>query len=376
MWDNLWDIYHGLECSYYGIPNFGLNSVSEVFSDKSCLSFIEQHYDEGSKKEAFNLVFQKQYQEKGKHQHTVALYLLGLHLKEQFKGILSYKINELIPGSSTWGDYKYTWFLTCLYHDTASCIEQRPTTESLTEHQKTLDFYLKEFDVTYTPFNYVPIQLNVSLTRFPEPLVKNYFHYRMHDNKLDHGIMAGYILFDRLYKNFSEKTKNKKWGNNKKVIIDGLYYRPEHLDHFAYIADAIICHNIWTASEPKYINIYKNYGLEPLIVEGNNQDKKLNIDDYPLQFLLCLLDSIEPVKRFIEEKADVEPPMKAVDVLRMFCINRAQNNTIKISWCRCLEEQKKTRFKSWLDNVFGLNKWMDVNVAGEDNSVRITINRR
>ena len=399
MINNLNEKYRNLGSSYYGIPISSLFCIADEFSKKSCLDFIKQHYNQGCKKEALTLAFQQAYEEKGKHQHTVALYLLGLHLKGLFDDVLRDRISGLMPDrdngtvqdpdensvrSCSWYDFRYTWFLTCLYHDTASCIESLPNWQWLTERRKTLDFYLGTFNIKSTPFNYTPLRPGISLTRYSEFLVKNYFYYRMdHHHSLDHGILGGYLLFDKMYRNFKEKTKDVVWNQNQAgKIIEGLNYRPEHLDHFAYIADAIICHNLWTANElSANIDTYKAYGLEPLIVDGSRQDRKLNIDDYPLQFLLCLLDSIEPVKRFIEDDKKDENPelsMSAADVLANFCIN-PEGNTIQIDWCKCLEKQKTARFQKWLKSVCDLGTWMDVSVEQKKEkkpSVTITINRR
>ena len=381
--NSLWKNYQKLKSSYYGIPICG-NSIFDVFfSLNSCRNFIDLHYVRGEKQPALDFVFKEEYENEGKHQHTVALYLLGLYLQDLFDDVLKNKISGLIPHCDNnqpdlWYDFRYTWFLTCLYHDTASCIESHPNNQRLTEQQKTLDFYLGTSDIKYTPFNHTPLRPGISLTRYSESLIKNYFYYRMDHHSLDHGILGGYLLFDKLYRNFKEKTKDVFWDqNHAKEIIGGLNYRPEHLDHFAYISDAIICHNLWTASRPADIDTYKNYGLEPLIVDKKHLNRKLNINDYPLQFLLCLLDSIEPVKRFIEKKADLEPPMNAADVLTNFCINPRGNNAIQIDWCEYVKKQKCTRFQNWLKSVLGLKTWMDVKVTREgETSATITINRR
>ena len=391
--NSLWENYQKLKPSYYGIPICGNYIFEDKFSANSCRAFINSHYVQGEKQGALDFVFKEDYKNKGKHQHTVALYLLGLYLQNLFDDVLKDKISGLMPDrnddiirscngketrSCSWYDFRYTWFLTCLYHDTASCIESQPNNQWLTEPQKTLDFHLGTSDIKYTPFNYTPLRPGISLTRYSESLIKNYFYYRMDRHSLDHGILGGYLLFDKMYRNFKEKTKDVFWNPNyAEEIVGGLSYRPEHLDHFAYIADAILCHNLWMASKPADIDTYKRYGLEPLIIDEKHQDRKLNIDDYPLQFLLCLLDSIEPVKRFIEEKADLEPPMSAEDVLMKFCIHSGKDNTIQIDWCERVKEQTNARFQNWLNSVLDLDTWMDVKVTRKEApSVTITINRR
>lgn len=80
---------------------------------------------------------------------------------------------------------------------------------------------------------------------------------------------------------------------------------------------------------------YEEYGLNPLIV-GRNGKNKLSIAEYPLQFILCLLDTIEPVKRFQE--------LNPQDVLKLINVE-FQNNGLKIEWDPELEKQEQ--FKDW-----------------------------
>lgn len=387
--DNLWNKYEELDPSYYGIQIKGSECINERLSKESCLEFIKKHFSEGNKKEALNFPFQEEFKNNGKHQHTVALYFLGLHLKNLFNEKLKHRLGELMPSErfEDWYCLKYTWFLTCLYHDTASHIEKFYIESFLPERKKSLDYYLGRFDIQYTPYNHIPLRKGISLVRFSEALVKNYFYYRMNRGNLDHGIIGGYYLFDRLYKNFCEKTKNVDWKKKDCEWIEGLSYRLVHLDHFAYIADAIICHNLWCAYDSKKIKEYREYGLDPLIigedfeanntnfVQNKNRNKKLNIDDHPLQFMLCLLDTIEPVKRLSNFENSIE--MDAYDVLQKISIEEEWGDGIKIKWCSYLKELNSNGFESWMKDIKELEKWMAVTLLHEgENSVTIIFNSR
>lgn len=382
MMKSLWSRYSRLGDSYYGISIEASDCIRNNFQKKDCLVFIQNHFEGGNKAEALNFPFQKEFENNGKHQHTVALYFLGLHLYDMFNEKLQEKLRTLIliDELDNWYDFKYTWFLTCLYHDTASCIENLHRGSFLPEQKKTLDYYLGKFDIRHTPYNHIPLRKGASLVRFSELLVKNYFYYRMDRGVLDHGIIGGYYLFDRLYKNFREQTKNNALNVRESVIRNGLSYRIEHLDHFAYIADAIICHNLWCAYEPKIIETYKEYGLDPLIIGedsvnnnwGHVQNKKLNVKDYTLQFLLCLLDSIEPVKRFTGKD---DCSVSAYNVLNKVSIEKAEDSAIKIEWCPCLKIQNSRGFTTWMNSIKELDKWMDVTVLFEgENQVKVDFN--
>lgn len=94
---------------------------------------------------------------------------------------------------------------------------------------------------------------DVRLTRYDEETIKSYFKYlkgergRLHT---EHGIIAGYKLFDSLYRNFCRVTEGKQFVAGVYTEKEtGLHWRKSHLDHFAYISDAIICHNLWTVTD-------------------------------------------------------------------------------------------------------------------------------
>lgn len=376
---NLWSKYSRLENSYYNISIQSSNCIKNKFNNDSCREFIQEHFNMGAKSKALYLPFQEKFEKNGKHQHTVALYFLGLHLQKLFDEKLWLDLNGRMPKWESnnfkykfeyWYDFRYTWFLTCLYHDTASCIEQSNKGYFLPERKKTLDYHLGKYNIQYTPYSHVPLRRAVMLVRFSEPLIKNYFDYRTDNGCLDHGIIGGYYLFDRLYKSFYEHTSYVDWEKVKEKEQNNLSYRLEHLDHFAYIADAIICHNLWYAYKAKNIETYREYGLDPLILgEGSQgvQTKKLNINDYPLQFTLCLLDSIEPVKRFTEDNN-----ISAYDVLCTISIEEIENKKgIKIEWDSWLEQQNK--FDKWMRGIKELAKWMDVTVTQSEGENSVTI---
>lgn len=105
---------------------------------KTAWSFIEQHYREGKKnrvpdhfmmdgKIKDNLLSSK------KPAHTVSLYLLGLCMKSSFENEVLSALKQIIVEVKTWYEFEYTWFLTSLYHDMASCEESL-----LPEHETSL----------------------------------------------------------------------------------------------------------------------------------------------------------------------------------------------------------------------------------------------
>ncbi|MDQ4678654.1 hypothetical protein, partial [Stenotrophomonas maltophilia group sp. RNC7] len=107
-----------------------------------------------------------------------------------------------------------------------------------------------------------------------------YFH------SIDHGILAGFILFDRLIKNYNSAFEEEKDKNTHTKYENfehkNLSWKREHQDHFAIIADSIIAHNIWFCNQLKEEKQrYKLYGLDPLIPQYL---KKFKLKQKPLIF--------------------------------------------------------------------------------------------
>jgi hypothetical protein len=337
---------------------------------EECLKFIEEHFKRGSKSNALVIPWYDEYEKNGKHEHTVASYLLGLTVPEQLQTYMLELLEGKIARFCEWSDYRYTWVLTCLFHDIASCIEKKQYNGS--NH---LESYISDLHIEYTPFNHVLIKGFTKDVRFQEDLIEKYFHYRVSEitetktPSIDHGILGGYCLFDRLTKNFLEKTENVNWTSEKLYDKDGVTWRPEHLDHFVIIADAIITHNLWvaTSDNKKQVETYEKYGLSSLIFEpaakGTNNDKRLSFKKYPLHFLLGLIDSLEPVKRFSNTFAR--------EVLENIFINWTYKRSrciVSISWNEIMEN--KEGFDKWKENVKDTQDWLFLNVDDKKESER------
>lgn len=386
MHDSLLESYKKQTCSYYNIrinatglfspcvdyrikklrdSELSTHLHNKPYSPQdSCRAFIYEHFKAGGKEEAMVFPLKDKYKDKGKHTHTVSLFLMGLALQNEFSDCIERELKRLIQNVSVWYDFKYTWFLACLYHDTASCIEVSQIEPNASIVQKQLEYYLGNSNIQYTPYSYKPMIEGAQLTRFSEALVKNYFYYRADSQKLDHGIIGGYMLFDRLCKTFYRETCGFDFNETGIKYKNGLCWRREHIDHFAYIADAIICHNIWTSHKKETNELYKKYGLEHLIIKRSN---KLNFSEYPLQFMLCLLDTIEPIKRF--------GSLNAADVLSNISVTANTNGgKLQVMWEPLIEEQPE--FTRWCDNLTEMDEWMDLTTSDNRGERNVTIDFR
>lgn len=120
----------------------------------------------------------------------------------------------------------------------------------------------------------------------------------------------------------------------------GLGWNIGHLAFAAYAADAIICHNIWLGGKTEKEE-YTQYGLTPLVYT-EHPESKLSVEAFPLQFMLCLLDTIEPIKRF-------EDTLSPREILQGIKLDYITNNEIVISWAAIIAQQKG--FKRWKKGV-------------------------
>jgi hypothetical protein len=256
---------------YYSNNNIvnPMNSLTE----KSCQKFIEKYFALGRKRAVFKIDFKNDFESGGKHIHTFGLYLLGIKLKSillsepsHLMDFFKSNIDNNIDCNDSWFDFRYTWFLSCLFHDTASIVEKK----NVLNYPKDLNSFLEEYKIEEIVFRHPPLIKGSSLFTYSENLVGKYFHYRInHSNVVDHGILGGYILYDKLIKNYNKAWKRYMRTNPTALYenfeFNNLSWKREHQDHFALISDAIIAHNIWFSSDE---SLYRKYGLESLIISA------------------------------------------------------------------------------------------------------------
>lgn len=349
----LYDDYIGNQ-NYQYYNNMHVNPMENFDTSKSSYQFIQEYFQAGRKLHVFTLNFNKEVQRAGKHQHTVALYFLGCKLYQLIDSPLKQFFVENLK-DSRWYDFKYTWFLACLYHDTASAIEKTAYSN------EPLDFFLGTNNIKHNVFNHKPMLPYADLFTFPEELVENYFHYRIdYCKSVDHGILGGFLLFDRLRENYDNAWRKCCLQNaNKRIVDDQFNYTYEkfefedrnwqidHLDHFAIIADSVIAHNIWFNNN---VELYKHYGLEPLIISNKNQ---IALTDRPLLFFLSLLDTIEPIKCLGRKNFSLNP----VDALKSVSIKLDGPDKIVIT---VLKNDINCRL--WFEEIEKMKNWLRVGV--------------
>lgn len=298
-------------------------NILHDLSEEKAKEYIKHYFDNRGKCEAFEFDYlDNESKILNKAIHTFSTFLLGFTLKDIVHDTLKQYIGKK---NSTWKDwdFEYTWFLTSLYHDCLAGYEkviQRHNGKNSIEKCSIVDF-LKRINSRYE-YSIYDKNLNNNILKkdkdsvpalestFPEEVINNYFEYRIKEmNSIDHGIIGGYIQFDKLINNFKELYDSASYNGE---IEDGVFYsthndktlvwRIQHLWHFAFVADAILAHNIWFVDlgDEKLVENYRKYGLSSLIVCKSEDciDNRITLEKSPLLFFLAIIDTIEPTKYF------------------------------------------------------------------------------
>lgn len=327
---------------------------------------MDGHYRKGEKEGLFSTDLLEQYRQHGKHVHSTSLYLLGKSVLPLFQEKLDCALKPFLPNYEHWHDgghdYWHIWYLTSMYHDFASCIELGTIHVNDSEGHRSLRFHLGNHNIRYILYGSFPYKLYDIPFRFSPELINNYFYYRACHGMCDHGIIAGYLFFDRFIKNFLGKTgpePSDKFDENGNMERNVLNWNTDFPMYAAYVADAIICHNVWLGGEAEKAT-YMQYGLTPLL-HTEHHESRLSVEKHPLQFMLCLLDTIEPIKRF----AYMLSPREILQRIRL----ERNENSLSLSWDASIAQQEG--FTAWHGSIVGMRDWMCVRVDEEKNGVTI-----
>lgn len=305
--------------------------------------FIESYFDSRSKGCVFNIAFTDKNTLFTKSSHTLSMFFLGLSLQK----IVATKIYNMISNNTNLElkDFEYPWMLCCLYHDAFAQFENKQ------DKYNNLNEFCEKAEISYSIYDMnFPDNISVSQVEptYRKQTIDRYFSYRLNKGKIDHGITAGYLLFDQLTKNYLKNREQQgKKDDFQTSENDGhtLLWRKDQIWVFALAADAVVAHNIW------HIN---TENLTDEIRLGNLHEKKLNRNKNPLAFICALIDTIEPVKRF-------DGQLSAHEVLENININyQEKSNQIEIVWTDLVKS--KNLFWDWMKNIYSMSDWMDVKI--------------
>lgn len=322
------------------------NHLSNPFEEvTSSNKFIFEYFERGAKTRIFDKEILQS--NNNRNVHSISSFFLGILIKKQ--------LNVRLKNDN----FLYLWFLTCLYHDYA--------------------YYIENDKAKYPPIKFplerIISELNIQecllaksriKTSFTKRIITQYYKYCQKElGFLNHGIIGGLLLYDRLidnYKKIKKEYNSLNRDNSDKFMFKGLYWSSD-FSNYERAAIAIINHNIWYApyDNSSTEKLYINYKLNKLIFSDKND--RFNCRNN-LLFLLLLCDTIEPVKEFsclkpkaVLEKIDIEvtPDKKKIEI-------------------RILDTDLE--YRSWFNKILNLNTWL-YNVCVKettDSSLELTIN--
>jgi hypothetical protein len=315
--ERTWSYYEGIK----------LYKKSPFESEDVAQRFIFDYFQKGEKQSVFD---SKIPINKERDLHSISIFFLGFLLKEVID------LPKLEP------DFQYLWFITCLYHDYGYFIENGK--KEYPPNQFCISKIKKELAISKDLLKENSNPQFISLT------IKNYYRYcRKEHDFINHGIVGGLLLYDRLCKNYSRikalAIKEKISGAKENdFYYHNLHWSISHFEFYAKVSNAIISHNIWLAEENN-MDLYEKYKLKELI-----PSHKFSYNDDPYVFLIILVDSIEPIKFFnqispkcILEKIDFE-------------ILKEERKIVINILDKCLN------FGKWFDEIIKLQNWLEIKV--------------
>jgi hypothetical protein len=205
--------------------------------------------------------------------HIVSTYILGIQIynrSELLKQIIDNEIKKFRDKT-----FEFFWFLIAIYHDLGYEYEINNTPSE----SETLGSFLKSE-------GYNRLNNSAGVPQIYEKNYRLYFKYRIkRHGRYDHGICAAHILYNDLRQIRKERHWNKR--------LDSIYN---------YAAWVILAHNIWYVKDSSSYDakVYEKFKLNDLILKEEDIDNgtyPIELSKYPLLFLLCLVDSIEPLKK-------------------------------------------------------------------------------
>ena len=278
--------------SYYKNPDFDIKGKWD--SKSAAMSFITSYFDYAGKSQCFkdqHLDSNHQFVE-DRAAHIISTFLIGIKLFESFH-------IETESRDENNMNLKYYWFLTCLYHDIGYAFEKGSTCEQLRMLQVDgLDALQEIADIKYLHER--------EFKSFSKEEVDLYLKGRAYcDNGqrgcIDHGIVGGLLLYDKLRKQFeiswnrrTDKSNSRESFNIKDEFHDReLHLSNKHYEAYAKAADAIMIHNIWLETFNDYVDKYDAQHRLRKHIESEDRISPEN----ELCFILAIADTLEPLKK-------------------------------------------------------------------------------
>jgi hypothetical protein len=298
----------------------------DILSDRdSMISFFVSYLGKGEKAVLPIFKFLNTLSE-DRLQHTFSCFLLGILIYEKCESLL-YRINNILNQIPIQNPekpcerFKYLWMLISIFHDFGYAIES-----------KDKELRKNEFKELMTRFHSRPKSIP---SIYSKKLIRKYNKYRLcRFGVNDHGICGGIKLYSDLYKLRGKKEDQSTTEH---------YWGADLVPSYALAAWTVACHNIWLVKNDDNnagsIMCYKCQHIDELIYSKESRI----IKESPFLFLLCLADSIEPIKIF-----------KNLDILNHIAFDFSKENCIKIlSRDMCIVHNEL-----YLSKIKDLNDWL------------------
>ena len=81
----LFELYNRNNTSYYDIEYSAMDLFGNTDTKNECYKFLQEHFERGKKYELLITDLYPEYQQNGKHIHSVSLFLLGKELLPHFR---------------------------------------------------------------------------------------------------------------------------------------------------------------------------------------------------------------------------------------------------------------------------------------------------
>lgn len=257
--------------------------------------------------------------------HTNSLYLLGILLAEKI-GFNRFDLMQWDTNNRR--DFLHSWVGICLFHDFGYFIENNK--EKYNPHNfSSIDDICDAFNIKYD-----------LRKEYTETLIDDYYKYLINSNHIDHGIVGAMMLYNSLMARNNQHKEFSKGGGS--IISEKPLFGKKNEESIAKYAYTIARHNMWFA-KPEDVDIYKALNLNQLIPKDDNSHR-ISFSKDPLLFLLCLIDTLEPLKTY-DEESDYEI-LKSIS-FDVFCSNDTVSIKIEDLCGKIINKVRKCT--SWLD---------------------------
>lgn len=260
-----------------------------LFSNSKALGFIEDYFKIAGKESVFDY-FSHGHSRNiicSRASHTISTFILGLKIAECLGVDVTVRDSQNM-------DFRYKWFLSCLYHDIGYYFET-------ISDPAWLALVANEGINALTQICNIEYLSNDIFKSYTRDQIDLYLRHRaLGDSKtkgvIDHGIIGGLMIYDGLRKRFEKSwdhctNRGTSTRESFNIRIHGkiLHCSEKHFTYYADVANAVLSHNIWKSTLNEY------YEAEGRDDEINNE--KITYAKNQIAFLLCLADTIEPIKR-------------------------------------------------------------------------------